>query len=98
MLPPPDDRIPARLRLWSLREDVLVEVAPDGDHLVVFTRWGEIRIEDTSPMVREALRRMSLGPVAVENLPALRESYRLWRSGRTDASVEPWRRLSRVLE
>jgi SagB-type dehydrogenase family enzyme len=98
MVPPPDERIPARLRLWSLSEDVLVEVAPDGDHLVAFTQWGEIRIDDASPLVRESLLRMSLGPVAVENLPTLQESNRLWHSGRAGESIEPWQRLRRVLE
>jgi SagB-type dehydrogenase family enzyme len=94
----PADRVPARLRLWSLSEDVLVEVGPDGDHLVAFTQWGEIRIDDAGPLVRESLLRMSLGPVSVENLPILRESFRLWQSGRTDESAEPWYALKRVLE
>ena len=62
-------RVPERLRLWSLSEDVLVETGHGGDTLVAFTRWGEIRIEDGSVAVREALSRMSLGPVAVVNLP-----------------------------
>jgi len=93
----PTDRVPARLRLWSLSEDVLVEVGPDGDHLVAFTQWGEIRIDDTSPPVRESLRRMSLGPVSVENLP-IRESFRLWQSGESGESGEPWYRFRRVLD
>ena len=69
------DRVPVRMRLWSLSEDVLVEVGPGGDHLVAITQWGEIRIDDASPLVRESLRRMSLGPVSVENLPVRRESF-----------------------
>lgn len=91
-------RVPARLRLWSLSEDVLVENGPDRDHLVALTQWGEIRIDDTSQLVRESLRRMSLGPVSVENLPLLGDSFQLWRSGRTGAEAEPWYRLRRVLE
>lgn len=91
-------RVPARLPLWSLSENVLVEVGPGGDHLVVFTQWGEIRIDDASPPVRESLQRMSLGPVSVDNLPMLRESYRLWRQGETGEACEPWNRLMRVLE
>jgi len=65
----PGDRIPARLRLWSLSEDVLVEVGPGGDQLVAVTQWGEVTIDDASPLVRESLQRMSLGPVSVQNLP-----------------------------
>jgi SagB-type dehydrogenase family enzyme len=58
---------PERIRLWSLREDALVESGSD-DQLLVFTRWGDIEIEDPSPVVREWLYRMSLGPVSLENL------------------------------
>lgn len=60
---------PARIRLWSLREDVLVEsdADPDGG-LVVFTRWGEVRLTSPDPVVREWLCRMDLGPVALENV------------------------------
>jgi SagB-type dehydrogenase family enzyme len=94
----PTDHIPARLRLLSLSEDVLVEVGPDGEHLVAFSRWGEIRIDDTSPVVRESLRRMNFGPVSVENLPVA-ESFQLRKSGETGESREqPWARLERVLD
>ncbi len=79
-------RVPGRLRLWSLSEDVLVEVARDGGHLVAFTQWGEIRIDDASPLVRDSLQRMCLGPVSVENLPMLGEGH------------EPWYRIRQVLE
>jgi SagB-type dehydrogenase family enzyme len=58
---------PERIRLWSLREDALVESGSD-DQLLVFTRWGDIEIDDPSPVVREWLYRMSLGPVSLENL------------------------------
>lgn len=56
-----------RIRLWSLREDVLVEGDPEDDHVVVVTRWGETKIRDADGAVRESLRRMSLGPVSLEN-------------------------------
>lgn len=93
----PADRVPARLRLWSLSEDVLVEVGPEGDKLVVFTQWGEIRIDKAGPLVRESLLRMSLGPVSVENLPILRDSERFWTGGDDDAA-EPWHQLIEVLD
>jgi len=91
-------RVPGRLRLWSLSEDVLVEVGQSGDHLVAFTQWGEIRIEDASPLVRDSLQRMCLGPVSVENLPMLGDSHEPWDSGRPAESNEPWYRIRRVLE
>jgi SagB-type dehydrogenase family enzyme len=62
------ERATARLRLWSLREDVLVESDPGQDPLVVVTRWGETRIEEPGELVRESLRRMSLGPISLENV------------------------------
>jgi SagB-type dehydrogenase family enzyme len=94
----PADRVPAPIRLWSLREDVLVENGPDGRHLVAVTQWGEITIDDTSEQVCESLRRMSLGPVSVENLPTMQEGYRLPQGEQADGSAEPWQRLLRVLD
>ncbi|HET8680916.1 MAG TPA: hypothetical protein VFM54_03425, partial [Micromonosporaceae bacterium] len=84
-------RVPQRLRLWSLSEHVLVEVGPRGDHLVAFTQWGEIRIDDVSPAVLASLQRMCLGPVSLENLPAL-------RAAAGDPGAEPWQRLRQVLQ
>ena len=92
------DLAPARMRLWSLNEDVFIEVAPEGDHLVALTQWGEIRIDDAGDVVRESLARMSLGPVSVENLPILRDSFQRWRGGRPANPSEPWARFRTVLE
>lgn len=90
--PPTGD--PERIRLWSLREDALVESGSE-DQLLVFTRWGDVEIDDPSPVVREWLYRMSLGPVSLENLlPAQ-------RGGNHDRPVEDdpeyWR-VQSVLE
>ncbi|MFC4947376.1 hypothetical protein [Pseudonocardia sp. GCM10023141] len=57
--------------LWSLAEDARV----DDDPLTVRGRWGAVPIADPRPPVREALRRMSLGPVALENIALLRHGY-----------------------
>lgn len=62
------ERESARIRLWSLREDVLVERNPGDDRLVVVTRWGETWIDAPGPLVHESLRRMSLGPISLENV------------------------------
>lgn len=80
------ERPTARIRLWSLREDVLVESDPDNARLVVINRWGETRIDAADDIVRESLHRMSLGPISLDNV--------LPRAGR---SAE-WDRLARVLD
>jgi SagB-type dehydrogenase family enzyme len=56
--------------LWSLREDVLVEDDPEQGRIVVVTRWGEFTIDGVDDLVRDSLRRMSLGPVSLENAVA----------------------------
>ncbi len=78
------ERAAAQLRLWSLREDVLVETEPNHDQIVVITRWGETRIDEADRFVRESLRRMSLGPISLDNVPA--------------ADGTSWARLRQVLE
>ncbi len=62
------DRTTARIELWSLREDVLVEDGPGKDELVAVTRWAEIRLDGADDTVRESLHRMSLGPVSLANV------------------------------
>lgn len=61
-------RVPRSIRLWSLREDVLVEDDAESDQLLVVTRWGEVPIRHAAMLVRECLRRMSMGPVSLENV------------------------------
>ncbi|MFC3575174.1 NADH oxidase [Streptomyces yaanensis] len=58
------------LHLWSLREDVVVEVDADGRELVLRSGSGTERISRPDPLVREALRRMELGPVLLANVVA----------------------------
>lgn len=96
--PPPTERVPDRLRLWSLSEDVLLEVGPPDEDLVAVTRWGEIRIADASPPVRESLQRMSLGPVWVRNLPIRDDSSPSEPAGTAGPPSESWDRLRRVLD
>ena len=55
--------------LWSLREDVSVEPGcGDDDALRLRGRWGDVTVRRPSSLVHEALRRMSLGPVSLENV------------------------------
>ncbi|MGW0828061.1 SagB/ThcOx family dehydrogenase [Streptomyces sp. NPDC002845] len=56
--------------LWSLREDVLVDMSCPASPVVLSGRWGEARLHRARPLVREALRRMSLGPISLANVVA----------------------------
>ncbi|HEX4706003.1 MAG TPA: SagB family peptide dehydrogenase [Pseudonocardiaceae bacterium] len=56
------------VELWSLREDVLVEDDQEGNRLVVVSRWGETGVDGADDAVRESLRRMSLGPISLQNV------------------------------
>lgn len=57
----------AAIALRSLTEDALVELGEAGA-LTVVTRWGEFEFHDVSEPVREALRRMAMGPVSLANV------------------------------
>jgi SagB-type dehydrogenase family enzyme len=61
--------VPVRQRseLWSLREDVNVEMEPDRGPVRLRGRWGDLVVREPSPLVREALSRMRLGPISLEN-------------------------------
>ncbi|GAA5061783.1 SagB-type dehydrogenase family enzyme [Thermocatellispora tengchongensis] len=56
-----------RFPLWSLREDVHVEADAARDVVILDSRWGEEVLPHPAPGVVEALRRMSLGPVSLDN-------------------------------
>jgi SagB-type dehydrogenase family enzyme len=57
-----------RSDLWSLREDVQVEMESGGSSLRISSRWGNVTIQRPSQPVREALHRMRLGPVSLQNV------------------------------
>lgn len=88
--------IPTGRPLWSLLEDAVVVSDPERGHLTVRGRWGDIEVLDESPVVREALHRMTLGPVSLENIPALYENFASWKAGTGSCPV--WRRLKRTLD
>ena len=56
-----------RSELWSLREDVRVSPGIEAGQVRLSSDWGDVTIKRPSPVVREALRRMRLGPVSLEN-------------------------------
>ncbi|MFF9662119.1 NADH oxidase [Streptomyces althioticus] len=55
------------VHLWSLSEDVRVERSAEDDTLLLTGPWGPKRLDRPAPSVREALRRMELGPVVLGN-------------------------------
>ncbi|MFJ9041580.1 NADH oxidase [Streptomyces sp. NPDC102406] len=55
------------VHLWSLCEDVIVEHDAGADQVRLKSRWGVDCLERPGPGVREALRRMELGPVLLAN-------------------------------
>ena len=91
---PTQSHIPTGRPLWSLLEDAFVDEG--AEHLTVHGRWGAIQLADTSPIVREALHRMSLGPVALENISALHDNFVRWKTGSGPCLV--WRRLKNTLD
>lgn len=93
--------LPAGRPLWSLHEEAHIVVDAQDERLVtVATQWAAgwagVELRDVGPTAREVLRRMSLGPVALENVPGLGESYANWRNGVGDCS--PWRRVKEMLD
>lgn len=63
-----DRPLAGRSELWSLREDVHVQLGPADGPVRLHSRWGSVTIRQPSPLVREALRRMLLGPISLENV------------------------------
>lgn len=61
------------IELWSLREDTLVEEQPDDASLVLRSQWGDLHIPRPGAVLTEALRRMRLGPVQLQNVPGTEE-------------------------
>lgn len=57
-----------RSELWSLREDVDVELEPDDGPVRLYGPWGNVTIQRPSPQVRQVLHRMRLGPIQLKNV------------------------------
>jgi hypothetical protein len=72
-------------------------LAPDGQRLFVHGRWGDVEVTDRSEVVQEALSRMSLGPVSLENISALYDNFVRWRLGFVEP-CEEWDRLHEALD
>ena len=52
--------------LWSLREDVHLEV--ENPEIVLHHRWADTRLALPTPKVLNALQRMTLGPISLDNV------------------------------
>lgn len=81
------------VRLWSLTADASVEDYGETGSVLVNTRSGELRLDNVDEFVVECLRRMTLGPVSLENVapqPAARTS-----AGHV---ADPVARLNEVLD
>jgi SagB-type dehydrogenase family enzyme len=61
-----------RSDLWSLREDVQVEAGIEDEPVRLRSRWGEVAIERPTRAIREALSRMTLGPISLQNIVSAR--------------------------
>jgi SagB-type dehydrogenase family enzyme len=56
------------VELWSLREDVAMTIESDDGPLRLHSRWGNVTVRNPTAHVREALQRMRLGPISLENV------------------------------
>lgn len=83
-----DRRATARIHLWSLSEDVLVEEDAAAARTLVITKWAEVELNGVDDAVLESLRRMTLGPVSLANALA---------HGDDDGSGH-WTNVRRVLD
>lgn len=54
--------------LWSLRDDVLVDGSSEEGSITLSGPWGDFAIRRPGAILTEALRRMRLGPVSLENV------------------------------
>ncbi|MFD5026392.1 NADH oxidase [Streptomyces sp. NPDC058373] len=77
------------MHLWSLSEEVGIEDDSSGDGLVLTGPEGIDRVADASPLVREALRRMQLGPVLLANLEPPPGGGAPWTGKVPDGSRDP---------
>ncbi|MGH3170029.1 MAG: SagB/ThcOx family dehydrogenase [Trebonia sp.] len=56
------------VELWSLREDVAMTIESGDGAVRLHSRWGSITVRNPTSPVQEALQRMRLGPISLENV------------------------------
>lgn len=65
---------------------MVVDLEEEGGGLSIVGAGVRVHVDGSSPTVREVLRRMCLGPVALENVAGLRPSFDSWTAGGGDCS------------
>ncbi len=90
--------LPKRSELWSLREDVSIELESDAESILLRSRWGDVTIAQPSQLVCEALRRMSLGPISLKNVFGVRGASAAGQAAAGDEAPERPTQLYRVLD
>lgn len=86
---------PSGRMLWSLVESAAVHRSRRG-RIAVDGAWGWVEPTDQDAPVPEVLRRMTLGPVALENVAALQDDHLLWRAGAPNLRV--WLRIKDLFD
>lgn len=90
-----NDSLGSRSELWSLHEDVQVELESGSSSLLLHSRWGDITIQSPSEPVRDALYRMSLGPISLENVAGVLNDVPLGGAEAADAA-QSWYSPTRI--
>ncbi|HEY5820463.1 MAG TPA: hypothetical protein VIT20_00715 [Propionibacteriaceae bacterium] len=86
--------VPHGRLLWALTPDaVLSEEASDA---TVSGLWGSVTLHSPPEVTLEALRRMTLGPVALENVDDLRQDFLGW-STESEAGCRTWSSVKEAL-
>lgn len=87
--------VPHGRLLWALTPDAVLTEGAAG--AILTGRWGPVALESPAEAALEALRRMQLGPVALENVDALREDFLCWSNG-SESSCRTWRSVKQTLD
>jgi SagB-type dehydrogenase family enzyme len=93
------DSLGSGSELWSLHEDVQVELESSENLLRVRSRWGDITIRHPSEPLRDALYRMTLGPISLDNVTGMPNGASLADAEAPSARYSPARiQLAKVLD
>ena len=93
------DSLGSGSELWSLHEDVQVELESSENLLRVRSRWGDITIRHPSEALRDALYRMTLGPISLDNVTDMPNGASLADAEAPSARYSPARiQLAKVLD
>ncbi|GGO89006.1 SagB/ThcOx family dehydrogenase [Wenjunlia tyrosinilytica] len=97
-LPYADAHDVRHVELWSLREDVRLEQDTVADTALLHTCWGRVRLTRLGAMAHEALRRMTFGPVSLDNAVSARLKDAEGPNGEVEGVRRDQERLDAILE